>query len=828
MPIRLTGMNSGLDTEALVSELVSAYRKKGEKYQKAQMKHVWKQDAWKSMSSKLYNFRTKIDSMRFSTSYTLKTTSVSNSTKATITASNNAVNGTQSLNITSLAKAGYLTGAKLKTATGSVVNGGNTLGSLAYSKTNPGGSATEERMTGSGTVRLNGKEITLSADMSIDNIVNKFKDAGVNASFDATNQRIFISSKESGKTNDFALTAMDANGTVALKALGIYAPSAAADASNQQYVKYAGKTESELEALLEQYNNNLKLVPQTTLAASNLQQAVAYNKALATTAGLTEAQKELLQHSDRFVSSDGSIYTKGIDQDGNDCYYISNKDADGKELAFDENGKVLAGKAVYLKSKEIENKSTDPVSGEEKTEKSTVYAFTADKDAEPADDAYTVKTATDYLKDQGMTEEQISENRSALNTIGSFESAVENEKTKGTDLTDTAYAEYSLENLQSAIAAGTIDMSTAAVQARADAIDSDKINAQKFLNENSVLESYAQQYAAADADDTKTESEKAALKADIAKQLKSDADYAATADTDYCEGAVRVDGQDATIYLNGAQYTSSSNSFSINGLSINALATTTTEERIKDGKADEDAVTITTTTDVQGIYDKIKDFISEYNSLINYMTSSYNAPSAKEYEPLTDDEKEAMTESQAEKWEQKGKDSVLRRDSTLDSLLNSMTSIMAMSLKYEDGTKASLASFGIKTLGIMNAEANQQNAYHIDGDADDEKTSGNTDKLMAAIIADPDRVMGFFQTMTGNLYDELGSKMTSTTMRTYGNFYNDKEMAKEYSDYTTTITKWDQKIQDIEDSYYKKFAAMEKALSTLQSQQSQLAGLLGG
>ena len=57
--------------------------------------------------------------------------------------------------------------------------------------------------------------------------------------------------------------------------------------------------------------------------------------------------------------------------------------------------------------------------------------------------------------------------------------------------------------------------------------------------------------------------------------------------------------------------------------------------------------------------------------------------------------------------------------------------------------------------------------------------------------------------------------------------YNDKEMAREYSDYTTTINKWEQKLQDIEDSYYKKFAAMESALAQLQAQQSNLASMLG-
>ena len=235
---------------------------------------------------------------------------------------------------------------------------------------------------------------------------------------------------------------------------------------------------------------------------------------------------------------------------------------------------------------------------------------------------------------------------------------------------------------------------------------------------------------------------------------------------------------------------------------------------------------MTTTTDHQGIYDKIKDFLSEYNSVINTMTSYYNAASASQYEPLTDEEKEAMSESQIEKWEEKGKNSILRRDTTLGTLMSVMTSATAKSYTV-NGKTYSLSTFGIKTLGILNAEQNEQNAYHIDGDADDDNVSGNADKLMAAIAEDPDGVMGFFQQLSSNLYDELGKKMSSTSLRSYGNFYNDKQLEKDYNSYTKTISEWEDKVTSIEDSYYKKFSAMETALAKLQSQTSSLSGLLG-
>ena len=92
--------------------------------------------------------------------------------------------------------------------------------------------------------------------------------------------------------------------------------------------------------------------------------------------------------------------------------------------------------------------------------------------------------------------------------------------------------------------------------------------------------------------------------------------------------AVRIAGSNAQIELNGAVFENTTNNFSINGLTIQATALTGNE-----------AVTITTDTDVDGIYDTIKDMLSEYNELIKTLDTAYNAESAKGYEPLTDDEK---------------------------------------------------------------------------------------------------------------------------------------------------------------------------------------------
>ena len=185
------------------------------------------------------------------------------------------------------------------------------------------------------------------------------------------------------------------------------------------------------------------------------------------------------------------------------------------------------------------------------------------------------------------------------------------------------------------------------------------------------------------------------------------------------------------------------------------------------------------------------------------MTKLYNAASAGSYEPLTDDEKEKMSDKEIEKWEQKIKDSLLKNDTTLSGVMTAMQSAMSSAVEI-NGKKYSFSSFGIHTLGYLNAADNEQNAYHIDGDEDDTNTSGNTDKLMAAINNDPDNVMTFMQQISNNLYKAIGDKMSSTSLSSAFTIYNDKQMSTEYSNYTKLIKEWETKISDKEDYYYKK------------------------
>ena len=290
-------------------------------------------------------------------------------------------------------------------------------------------------------------------------------------------------------------------------------------------------------------------------------------------------------------------------------------------------------------------------------------------------------------------------------------------------------------------------------------------------------------------------------------------------DTTYSD-AKRIYGEKAKITLNDVVYESESNDITVNGMTITAL------EETESGKS----ITVNTQVNVQGIYDSIKDFLKEYNALIKEMDELYNADTAKGYEPLTDDEKDAMSDKEIEKWEEKIKKSLLRRDDTLSSVMNLMTSSMSQGLTLSDGNKYSLASFGIKTQGYLDAAENEGYCYHIDGDSEDEVSAGNNggnNALMAAIQNNPEMVQEFFQKLSDDLYTKLDKKMQSTSLNSRFTIYNDKKMQKDYDEYTKTIKKWEDKVTSMEEYYYNKFAAMEKALSSLQSSTNALSGLLG-
>lgn len=847
MPIRLSGMVSGLDTDSIVKELVSAYSKKKEKIVKNQTKLEWKQEAWKELNSKIYNFYSSaLSKMRFSSAYSTKKSTSSDESIATVTAGTGAVVGTQTLYVSSLAKSSYLTGDKVTGASGKKLSASSKLSELgitsdttikvkARSEENPDGKETE---------------ITLSADMKISDLTKALKDAGLSANFDATNQRFYISAAKSGADYDFDITANDEAGVNALKNMGIYTLSdeqkkmyqdiaswdaAAMKNAHKDKLTLAGNLYSYVSQVTgeyeEQYGDYQKLLDyqkkieelqgkidggdSDTSVQDQLNQYKTEYDALAAkysldaydTADLNDQkskieakQKEIADKYSSVTNNNGVITLQGMKEaalqeeckklkDASDpraevlASVLDALDADGN-IKTDSEGNIEFGSLDKEAMQYADEIRAAKNAYQEKLETSEVNYNVYDKmkklleDADAAGNPLTGDQLTEYnefAKGVGMDAYDASSAADALTKINTEMAAIANEFTVTPGANGVTLSDNSLDRV------GDI------IQEKADEYNTNLDKQIAFANQ--------QLSGSGSVTDSKV---------------------------------VKIKGQDAKIQLNGVDYTSNTNSFNINGLTITAKKINATEDA--DGNivsTGVDPVIIDTANDTEGVYNTIKDFLKQYNELINAMDAAYNADSASKYEPLTDEEKDAMSEKEVEKWEKKIKDSLLRRDSTLSSVSSAMRNVMRGTYNI-NGKDYSLSSFGIKTLGYFTSKENEKNAYHIDGDSDDASVAMNADKLKAAIAEDPEAVMEFFQKLSNDMYSTLTEKMKSTTLSSAYTVYNDKQMTKEYSAYEKDIKKWEDRIAAMEDKYYKQFAAMETALSKLQSSTASLTSLLGG
>lgn len=750
MAISLSGLQSGLDTDTIISELVKAYSIKKDNLVKEQTKLEWKQDAWKTMNSKIYSFYTGLDKMRFSTNYSLKK-ATSTSSKVKVSADSTAVNGTQTLKVKSTAASGYLTGGKLEKITGedgkqSKVTGSTKLKDMGITS----GSSI--------SVTVNGKEnnITIDENTTVNNLVVALKEAGVNANFDESNQRFFVSSKKSGADADFSLTADNADGLDALKKLGL--------------VSYSDKD-------MQTYRDAAAMNVDEKTQATYEKRKTKHTDAA--------AQKKKLENSVKTLTKTVASQEKDLEYAKIKSDYA--KEYDGKSWT------EIRAKSDELQAKIDELKGRDSLSDEEKKELSALQ--TELKAVKEVNGELFVDTLTEedrasikdgYEKDVESITKSLTENKEKLEN---YKDILADES--GAKL-DAYVADRNAEiDTKNAELEQSLKDYYTAQKAQAEAV----VN--NYDNSYSIYSSYKD------------------IESPTADQTAA---YNAAAAALGLDGstASRIKGQDAEIELNGAAFTSSTNNFSINGLTISVNGVTDPEETIN----------ITTETDVDALYDKVKEFISTYNSLINEMDSLYNADSSRGYEPLTDDEKSTMNDSDIEKWEAKIKDSILRRDSTLGSISDLLKTSLMKSYTV-NGKNYSLSSFGIKTGGYFATSDNTKGSYHIDGDEDDELTSGNADKLRKAIAADPDTFVSFFTKLTQGVYEQLDKKMKSTTLNSAYTVYHDKTMKNEYRDYTKRISEWEDKVAAYEQKYRKQFTAMEKALATLNSNTSFITSMLG-
>lgn len=703
MPLRMTGMTSGLDTDSIVSALMEAQTTKKTKVENKKTKLEWTQNIWTGLNKKLYSFYTdSAGKMRFQSSYQTKKAASSDASILTATAQSSASSGSYTVKVNQLAAAQYVTSAKVSAkstdasgkVTESKVTSDTKLSALGFDTE---GDTTIEITAGEKTINLNVDETTTVRDF-----VNALKDAGLNASFDEKQGRFFISAKESGADGKFTITSKTMTGE-----------QVAAQNKLMDSVDYSNLSSGDQDTV-KKILSDLKNAQDTSAAA--------------------DAEKSLQDISDRTVKEKATEYYKNkLTDDMLSKYKYETDGTDGNGDAH------KAGDIDYSKVKQ------------------------ALQEAGLDNNVYTESDRLIVLK-QKIIEPAVTEKLASEEYTGKIDNAV----TSG--LGDAGIEKQSERYATISLAVNGY------AQAMKDGTEQSKESALKLLG-------------------------------------MDDIDGSAVKESADGTGMVVIEAADSIVQVNGATLTSSNTTLDVNGLSLNLVSASDRE------------VKVTVSNDSTAVYDAIKDFVEQYNSALSEMNKYYYADSARGYDPLTDDQKEAMSDEEVEKWETKIKDSLLRRDSTLSGILETFrTSLTGITVKASDGKTYSLANLGITT----GKDYKEYGLLHIKGDEDDTDYADSENTLQSMINSDPDIVMEVMSGIASNLYNNINKKIsTTTTMKSALSFYNDKEMTKQMTQYKKDIKSWETKLSDMEDRYYKQFSAMETALSKLQSQQNSLASYLG-
>lgn len=774
--IRMTGMISNMDTESIVESMMDAHRIKLTKIENKKTKLEWKQDKWKELNTKLYKlYKDQTSKLHLTSNYKTKKVTSANESVVKVTADKNATEGTHSLTVKQLASSQYVTGSKLGTNGDGKDKNGKAI--TASTKLTDLGMEEGTRVT----IKAAGgtKELEVSVSTSLNDYLKACSSVGLNASYDEKQKRLFISSAKSGAEQEFSIE---------MKTYG----------SSDQYTSKANVLNSVNTSDKAAVSSAFNTIESNMSKLGDATSKQAFINSVFSSSPITESDIDASSDSDEVKQAKKNILTAAT----------TIKKAVEAKATTDAN-KTVKDRITGELSTQLSDSIKSAINGNSGTYTTTVDGTEYSVVVPKYDDLVAEETTA-------IQEQYLSELKAEMNEAA----GTELDYSEGTD----AYNELMLKYNDTVNNAVTLILPERLEERL-------KTEAEKALSSTSMknlldknVETEMNTQTVKDECDALTATNKTSyLSAALTNMNTFVSGEAATTNTGALDklglgsSANTVAAADCIVDYNGAELTGSSNSITVNGLTLEAISVSE-----KDTNGVYKPTSITVTKDSQGMYDMVKNFLKEYNSILGDMNTLYYADSARGYEPLTDEEKEAMTDDQIKLWEDKIKDSSVRRDSTLGGITSAMKQAMSTTVEV-DGKKYSLSSFGIMT----SKDYTEKGLLHIYGDKDDSTYSDKNDKLLKAIEEDPDLVAKVMAGITDNLHSTLMDKMSKTSLSSALTFYNDKQIDKQLSQYKKDISTMEEKLKDKENAYYKQFTAMEKALAAMQSQQSALSGLLG-
>lgn len=255
-----------------------------------------------------------------------------------------------------------------------------------------------------------------------------------------------------------------------------------------------------------------------------------------------------------------------------------------------------------------------------------------------------------------------------------------------------------------------------------------------------------------------------------------------------------VYGTNAQVTINGTTLESADSTFTVDG-------TTFTFNNVDDFDAELDpdsAITVTTKKDNSSIKETVKNFVNDYNTLINDLYKQIRTSRPKDgksyYDPLTEEQEDEMSDDEIEKWNEKAKEGWLYNDPSINKLINKVRGAMATSFNG-----MSLSDLGIKLKG--NASNYSDPTLEID-----------ESKLETAINRYGDDVAKFFTDSENGLANKLNNAIDAaiSTKSTDGAGH------KATYGYLTGLAGVKNTVSETKNQYYSQMQTIQKVIDTLQ------------
>ena len=303
-------------------------------------------------------------------------------------------------------------------------------------------------------------------------------------------------------------------------------------------------------------------------------------------------------------------------------------------------------------------------------------------------------------------------------------------------------------------------------------------------------------------------------------EISDDDEIAAALGLTSGKGATYTEGKNAVITVDGVQVEHNDNVYELDGITFDFSEVDPTQG---------EEITVTVGKSYDDIKQAVKDFVNDYNKMIDDITAYTKTTRPKDsktkqyYEPLTDEQKEDMSEKEIEKWEELAKQGLLYNDSTVNSVLSKLRSIMYDSIELEDGTKFSLVDMGIKVTSFLDdMEGSKLGKLTLDEDALDKAFETHADAI-EKLFTDPNNgVMAKLNKTIDNAVKDTVASQGSLVRKagTTGVSAKDNQIYREMERINKRIEQLQKRYDKKEEYWWKIFTNLEKMQAQFMSQQS--------